>query len=170
MRYVALSIILVLLMPLGAAQAGDRHAGYYYPEPSSIEVYTARAPILPGNDRKRRRDFVSGIIKEIADEPYPPTYAIFAKGAEGEKLIITAVRDGFYDTVFRARALLAALTALSRATPLFQEFDEEDQFTFFDLCYMLGFKQLTVSDGKNFAHQITFTAPDLNAASGSGSK
>lgn len=159
-RYLALLAVFYWVSP---SFAGDRHAGYYYPAPSSAEVYTARAPILEGNDRKRRRDFVSGIVREIADEPYPPTYAIFAKGGESEKLIIVAVQDGFYDTVFRARALFAALTALARQTPLFAEFDQDDRFTFFDLCYMLGFKQLTISDGKGFAHQVKFAAPSFKA-------
>jgi hypothetical protein len=128
-----------------------------------MEKYEARAPILDGNDRKRRRDFISGIVREIADEPYPPTYAMFAKGAESEKLIIVAVQDGFYDTVYRARALFAALTALARQTPLFAEFDRDDNFTFFDLCYMLGFHQITISDGKNFAHQVEFITPSYKA-------
>ena len=157
-RYLALLTVFIWATP---SFAGDRHAGYYYPAPNSTEEYVARAPILEGNDRKRRRDFVSGIVREIADEPYPPTYAMFAKGSESEKLIIVAVQDGFYDTVFRARALFAALTALARQTPLFAEFDQDDRFTFFDLCYMLGFKQLTISDGKGFSHQVKFTAPSF---------
>lgn len=157
-RLILIAAVLAWALP---ATAGDRHAGYYYPDPTSTEEYTARAPILDGNDRKRRRDFVSGIIREIADEPYPPTYAMFAKGAESEKLIILAVQDGFYDTVYRARALFAALTSLARQTPLFAEFDREDQFTFFDLCYMLGFERITISDGKKFAHQVDLVAPSI---------
>lgn len=160
LRLIVLASILAWFLP---AAADDRHAGYYYPEPTSAEEYTARAPILDDNDRTRRRDFISGIIREIADEPYPPTYAIFAKGEESEKLIIVAVQDGFYDTVYRARALFAALTSLSRQTPLFAEFDKDDQFTFFDLCYMLGFEQVTITDGKDFAHQVTFVPPSYRA-------
>jgi len=159
MRTVRLILAATILCWATAATAEDRHTGYYYPEPTSSEKYTARAPILDGNDRKRRKDFISGIIREIADEPYPPTYAIFAKGGDAQKLIIVAVQDGFYDTVFRARALFAALTSLARQTPLFAEFDKDDQFTFFDLCYMLGFERITISDGKNFAHQVEFVAP-----------
>jgi hypothetical protein len=143
------------------AAAEDRHAGYYYPDPGSTESYEARAPILEGSNRKRRLNFVAGIIREIADEPYPPTYALFAKGAEAEKVIIVAVQEGFYDTVYRARALFAALTALSRQTPLFRELDGDDQFTFFDLCYMLGFEQITISDGHEFAHQVSLVAPKV---------
>lgn len=159
MRAAKLILAVTLLCWSASATAEDRHAGYYYPVPTSTEDYMARAPILDGNDRKRRRDFISGIIREIADEPYPPTYAMFAKGEEAEKLIIVAVQDGFYDTVFRARALFAALTSLARQTPLFAEFDRDDQFTFFDLCYMLGFEQITISGPKEFAHQVVLVMP-----------
>ena len=162
MPAIRLILIAAALLWFPPAAAADRHAGYYYPELTSSEDYTARAPILEGNTRKRRRDFISGIVREIADEPSPPTYAMFAKGDESEKLIIVAVQDGFYNTVYRARALFAALTSLSRQTPLFAEFDTEDQFTFFDLCYMLGFEQITISDGKSFAHQVRFIPPSYH--------
>ncbi|HKK30172.1 MAG TPA: molybdopterin-guanine dinucleotide biosynthesis protein A [Alphaproteobacteria bacterium] len=163
MRTFCFVCLSILLMAAGSAKADDRHAGYYYPVPASVEEYPARAPILDGNTRQRRRDFVSGIVQQIAEEPYPPTYSIFAKGAASEKLIVVAVRDGFYDTIFRARALFAALTALARSTALFEEFDDEDRFTFFDLCYMLGFEQITISDGRNFAHQVELVTPSVKA-------
>lgn len=141
------------------ARAEDRHEGYYYPTPEVMEDYEARAPVLDGNGRNRRLAFVAGIIREIASRPYPPTYAIFAKGGEAEKLIIVGVRDGFYDTLYRTRALLAAMTSLSRSTPLFQNLDPEQRYTFFDLCYMLGFERLTVTNGREFSHQIRFLRP-----------
>ena len=46
------------------------------------------------------------------------------------------------------------LTAVARTTPLFKEERVEDYFTYLDLCKMLGFELLTVTDGKDFAHQI----------------
>jgi hypothetical protein len=153
-RAIRLLVLIALVGWITPSAADDRHAGYYYPEPTSTENYTARAPVLGDNDRTRRRDFISAIVREIADAPYAPTYAMFAKGADSEKLIIVAVQDGFYDTVYRARALFAALTALARETPLFQEFDQDDRFTFFDLCYMLGFEQITISNGREFSHQV----------------
>ncbi|MCA8929645.1 MAG: molybdopterin-guanine dinucleotide biosynthesis protein A [Alphaproteobacteria bacterium] len=159
-----LAIFVVFVAAAGVARAEDQHVGYYYPPPDVMEDYEARAPLLDGNSRSRRLTFIDGIIKEIASRPYPPTYAIFAKGAEAEKLIIVGVRDGFYDTIYRTRALMAAMTALTRATPLFQDIDPDQHYTFFDLCYMLGFKQLTITNGREFAHQIHFVAPKLEAA------
>jgi hypothetical protein len=47
------------------------------------------------------------------------------------------------------------LTAQSRLSKFFQENTLAEHATFFDLLKMLGFEQLTVSDGDDFAHQIT---------------
>jgi hypothetical protein len=138
-----------------AARADDRHAEYYYPAPQSSEVYEARAEILPEASRRSRIAFVTHVMNEmIRKNPYPPQYAIFAKGTEAEKMIIVGLVGDSYDTLYRMRALLAMLTAVARTTPLFKEERVEDYFTYLDLCRMLGFKQLTVSDGKTFAHQI----------------
>ena len=136
------------------AQAGDRHAGYYYPEPTSREVYEARSQTLPNADRATRIGFVTGIAKHIAEQPYPPQAVMFAKGTEAEKLIIVALVDGPIDTIYRARAVLANMTAAARLLPAFQEMGVQDWFTFLDLAHMLGFKQVTISDGRDFAHQL----------------
>jgi hypothetical protein len=138
-----------------AASADDRHADYYYPVPQSTEAYVARASILPEASRRSRIAFVTHVMNEmIRKNPYPPQYAIFAKGEEAEKMIIVAIAGDSYDTIYRMRALLAMLTAVARTTPLFKEERVEDYFTYLDLCKMLGFTQLTVSDGRKFAHQI----------------
>lgn len=145
----------LLLAPIAGASADDRHADYYYPTPQSTETYEARAQMLPEASRRSRIAFVTHVMNEmIRKNPYPPQYAIFAKGEEAEKMIIVSLTGDGYDTLYRMRALLAVLTAVARTTPLFKEERVEDYFTYLDLCKMLGFKQLTVSDGKKFAHQI----------------
>ncbi len=154
-------VVVVLGLALGifpaatGAGAGDRHAGYYYPEPTSREVYEARSQTLPNADRMTRIGFVTGIANHVSERPYPPQAVMFAKGAEAEKLIIVALVDGRIDTLYRARAVLANMTAAARMLPAFQEMGVQDYFTFLDLAKMLGFKQLTISDGRDFAHQLT---------------
>jgi hypothetical protein len=155
MVVVALWIALATFPAVTGAWAGDRHAGYYYPEPSSREVYQARSQTLPNADRATRIGFVTGIAKHISEQPYPPQAVMFAKGAEAEKLIIVALVDGRIDTLYRARAVLANMTAAARMLPAFQEMGVQDTFTFLDLAKMLGFKQITISDGRDFAHQLT---------------
>ena len=139
----------------GTAQGDeDRHAGYYYPAPGTYEVYEARARPLEETGRPLRIGFVTGLSASMAQRAYAPPYAIFAKGNEAEKLIIVALNDGSLDTIYRARAVLADLTALARTLPIFREFGVQEWFTFFDLMKMMGFRQLTVTNGRDFAHQV----------------
>ncbi len=149
----------LLAMAVTAARAEepsrDRHAGYYYPAPSSREVYRARRGRTPEAGRPLRIGFVTGVSTMMGKRAYAPSYALFAKGGEAEKLIIVALQDGTLDTLFRARAVLADLTAFARTMPIFGEYGARDRYTFFDLAKILGFKQITLSDGRHFAHQVT---------------
>ncbi len=138
-----------------AAQPVDRHEGYYYPPVSSQEAYVSRAQTLKDSTRTRRLGFVSGLTQQLAEQPYPPPYAIFAKGDDAKRLIIVSFEDGHLNTVYRARALFASLTGLARLTALFQELQVEEIFTFFDLCKLLGFSSITITDGDKFTHQVT---------------
>jgi hypothetical protein len=47
------------------------------------------------------------------------------------------------------------LTAVSRVTPFFRENTLPEYATFFDLLKLLGFQQLTVTDGVALTHQVT---------------
>jgi hypothetical protein len=134
--------------------AGDLHAGYYYPTPQTIEHYTSRVVSLPESDEIRRQGFVIGMARQQVAAQYAPDYAIFAKGDHSQKLIITGLRDGSLDTIYRARALFASLTLIARSTPFFQKNTQPEEATFFDLLKLLGFTQVTISDGKEFCHQV----------------
>lgn len=136
------------------APADDRHAGYYYPIPATSETYKARAVALPDASRKRRILFVTELSNQMINGAYPPQVAVFAKGEEAEKLIITALYADSYNTLYRMRGLLAMLSAMARTTPIFRAYEVEDLFTFLDLLKLLGFDQLTVTDGDRFAHRI----------------
>jgi hypothetical protein len=143
----------VLLAPAPAG-ADDRHVGYYYPQPQTIETYEARADTLPDSDRTRRIGFVVELTQQMLSNPYAPEFAVFAKGDEAEKMLIVALRNDVIDTIYRARALLAMLPPAPPPTPLFQDYGVAEVFTFFDLLKILGFAQLTISDGEGFAHQV----------------
>lgn len=153
---VLFGLLAMVVSTAKAEQPGrDRHVGYYYPEPGSREVYHARAERTPEASRPLRIGFVTGVAAMMAKRAYAPRYALFAKGVEGEKLIIVALQDGALDTLFRARAVLADLTAFARTMPIFGEYGARDRYTFFDLAKVLGFTQITISDGRAFAHQVT---------------
>lgn len=156
---VARNLLLLILLPMlvaGAAHADDdRHEGYYYPGPVTSERYGGRADEVANADRGQRLGFITGLTGEQLARPYWPTFVIFAKGAEAEKMIIVATGDSGFRTIYQARALLAQLTATARGTPLFRELKVEDLFTFFDLAKMLGFDQIVISDGESFSHKVS---------------
>jgi hypothetical protein len=156
-RLAALGLALLLAGP-AAAQGGDpddRHAGYYYPDVTSAETYVARARTMDDTTREKRIGFVVAHTLGQAQRPYPPRYALFAKGGDAEKLIIVGLHEESFLTLYRARAVLAQMTALARSSDLFRTLAVEDYFTFFDLLKMLGFSQLTITDGDTYAHQVT---------------
>ena len=137
-----------------AAEEQSGHEGYYYPKPQTLEQFVSSAITLPESDRVRRQSFVIGMTKQLLDGKYAPGFAVFAKGNQSEKLIIVGMIDGQINTVYRARALLAELTAVARSTPFFQQNTQPEEATFFDFMKLLGFRQVTITDGREFAHQV----------------
>lgn len=136
-----------------SAQERDRHAGYYYPPATVSEAYEAQATMIAGANRVRRIGFITIIVTKSLAASFPPPYVMFVKGDQGEKLIIIGLGD-YMGNVFQARGVLAQLTAQARTTEMFKEVDPEHRLTFLDLLKMLGFEQVTVSDGKNYTLQI----------------
>jgi len=136
-----------------SAQEKDRHAGYYYPPATVTESYQPEATTLTGSTRVRRVGFVTILVNKQLTASYAPPYMMFAKGADSEKLIIIGMGD-YLANIYQARALLAQLTAQARTTEAFKEVDPEHRLTFLDLLKMLGFEQVTVSDGKSYTLQI----------------
>lgn len=151
----------VMLMALGLLLAGpavadtDRHAGYYYPPISSRETYKARAAVMPEASSDTRLGFVTALAYQQNGRAYPPTFVMFAKGESFERLIIVAIGSHGFRGIYQARAMLAQLTSIARGTPMFRDNNLQDVLTFLDLARMMGFEELTVSDGQTFAHRIT---------------
>ena len=154
LRSVGAALILLCIHAGPASGQEDRHAAYYYPAPRSTEVYTARARIMPDSDRDRRLGFVVAFTKQLAEDPSPLRFTLFAKGTDAEKLIIVALDDDIFATLFRARAILATLTSQVRASPLFAELGVQNLFTFYDLAKLPGFRQITISDGREWSHRV----------------
>jgi hypothetical protein len=141
--------------PVTTPEDESNHEGYYFPKVTSTELYKSRARQMQDTSRQQRLAFVSTIAAEMATNPYPAPFVLFAKGDDAEKLIIVGLQDGRLDTIYRARALFAQLTALLRPSKLFADFGVTDLFTFYDFARLIGFTQITVTDGKSFTHRIT---------------
>jgi len=154
--YFLLSLFAGLLMISNAASANvqDRYVGYYYPAPQQIEVYCSRVPTLQGVNKKRRVGFIIGIKTGMEKQPYESPYSVFAKGNGSTKLIIVSKQEGYLNTTYRARALLADLSISARTTPIFAKSGVAENLTFLDLISTLGFESVTLSDGDSFSHQV----------------
>ena len=149
------ALLLLLAGPVLAAET-DRHSGYYYPPLTSQEVYEARAVVMPDASSDMRLTFVTGLAYQQNNRTYPPTFVMFAKGEKFERLIIVAVGSHGFRGIYQARAMLAQMTSIARGTPMFRDNGLQDVLTFLDFARMMGFEELTISDGQSFAHRIEF--------------
>ncbi len=149
------AFLALLLLTAGEAKADHRYQDYYYPEISVQETYEPRALRLPQASRQLRIAFVTGISAEQTKKGYPAQVVAFTKGGEDDSLMFTALYDGPLETIFRTRAFFAQLTAVARLLPAFQNQPAVDEdYTFFDLAYMMGFNSITATDGKDFTYRV----------------
>ncbi len=133
----------------------DRYVGYYYPKPTSTELFESQMQPIAGIDRAQRVQFVTVVSQGTIQSAYRVPYAVFAKGDKADKLIIVGMQAGELNSIYRMRALLANLTTMSRLSPFFQEKTVAEDATFFDLMKLLGFSQVTITDGEKTTHQVT---------------
>ena len=132
----------------------DRYVGYYYPKPTAIETYTSPMQTIAGAERAQRVQFATVVSQGTIQSAYRVPYAVFVKGEKADKMIIVGLQPGEMSTIYRARAVLANMTPMSRLSPFFQERTIAEDANFFDLLKLLGFQQITISDGDKFTHQV----------------
>ncbi len=80
---------------------------------------------------------------------------MFVKGGKADRLIVVGLQSGELNTIYRIRALLANMTTMARLSPFFQEHTVAEDATFFDLLKLLGFHDVTITDGEKLTHQVT---------------
>ena len=149
------ALTLAFILIAGVASANDRHSGYYYPEITSTEVFD-RVIRRPGSNRSVRVDFLTQLTLAQLAAPESPRFVFFAKGEGSNDLILVALDDDVFRTIYRARALMAQMTSNIRNGPLFQEQDLQTVATFYDLLQMLEFDSLVISDGHSWSHRVEF--------------
>ncbi|MBY8976592.1 hypothetical protein KHP62_12285 [Rhodobacteraceae bacterium NNCM2] len=152
MRLTLSALALTLMSTL--ALASDQE-NYYYPPINSEEVFArSMTDTAPPSSRGVRVAFMTEITKAQLAAPETPRFAIFAKGAEAEHMIIVALDDQVFKTLFRARAVLAQLTSNARGTEFFVKSGIADRATWFDLAKLLGFEDIVITDGNLWSHLI----------------
>ncbi len=139
----------------GAASAAGRD-NYYYPPVNSEEVFARDLAVAPPAGRNVRVGFTTQITKAQLAAPESPRFVIFAKGDEAQHMIIIALDDQVFKTLYRARAVLAQLTSNARGTDFFINSNIQDHATWFDLAKMLGFEDMVISDGATWSHRVIF--------------
>ncbi|HTB38683.1 MAG TPA: hypothetical protein VK777_16425 [Reyranella sp.] len=137
------------------APGEDRYIGYYYPKPTATETFESSMQTIAGAERAQRIQFVTVVSQGTIQSAYRVPYAVFAKGEKADRLIIVGLQQGELNTIYRMRALLANMTTMSRLSPFFQERTVAEDATFFDLLKLLGFRELTITDGEKATLQVT---------------
>lgn len=129
--------------------------GYYYPEVTSSEAFErelmrAEEPA----DRALRQLFLTQLRKSLTTAEDQRRFEIFAKGKDATNLIIIALDDEVFRTLFRARAVLAGLTTDARSMEVFRNSPAAERATWFDLLKLLGFEDIVISDGATWSHLV----------------
>ncbi|MEM0948616.1 MAG: hypothetical protein AAGK37_14550 [Pseudomonadota bacterium] len=153
MRYV---IFFAALFFSSVTYAAERYAGYYFPGITSEEVFDRTIIDVPPPSKEVRVRFVNTMTLSQLDAPEPPRFAIFAKGTNSDTLIMTALDDEIFKTLYRARAQMAQLTASMRQTDFFRELNLDVEGTFFDMLQIMKFDDLVVTDGETWSHRVDF--------------
>lgn len=152
-----LMLALVALGSLVAVSApAEERADYYYPPVTSTEIFDRVLTPTPPADRNVRIGFVTQVTQQQLQAPFPARYTLFAKGSDAQELIIMALDDEVFRTLFRARGVMAQLTAPTRTTQFFVENNLSAVATFYDMLKIMGFKLLTLTDGVSWSHQVEF--------------
>lgn len=158
MRSVLAGIFVLTLIgwTSGPGEAADRYAGYYFPEITSEEVFDRILVDVPAPAKEDRVRFIGAITKAQLEAPENPRFVIFPKGADSDTLIITALDDDVFKTLFRARAQMAQISANLRSSPFFRELNLDIEGTFFDMLQIMEFEALIVTDGETWSHRVNF--------------
>lgn len=136
--------------------ANERYVGYYYPEITSTEAFTRVIREAPPSGKDVRVGFVTSLTVAQLAAPESPRFVFFAKGADAKHLIVVALDDDVFSTLYRARAVLAQMTSNLRNNELFRQQNLESVVTFYDLLQFMDFETLVISDGETWAHEVTF--------------
>ncbi|MEM7212035.1 MAG: hypothetical protein AAF479_09090 [Pseudomonadota bacterium] len=156
MRLLAVPMLaLGLIVGIGSADAEDRREGYYYPPVISEEVFIREIGTPPTANRAVRTNFINELTAAQLAAPENPRFSVFAKGRGAEHMVIVALDDQIFKTLYRARAQLAQLTANARGTEFFRQNELQFVATWFDLAKMLGFEDIVITDGDTWSHRIT---------------
>jgi hypothetical protein len=133
-------------------------AGTYYPQVSSHETPIIRFGKMAGIGPEERQ-FLTDQVNLAASTP-GRTFPIVAHavGENRETLVFLYLEVELPMTPYLARAILARLTSVMRSAPAVAELGLSGEFDIYNTAAVLGFAQIIVTDGRDFAHQAKLRA------------
>lgn len=143
------------VMPALALAAVDEATGEgtYYPQISSVETPDIRFAQMAGVGPQERRFFTDQVNLAATTPGRTVPIVAQAVGENRETLVLIYLDAEGAMTPFLARAILARLTSVSRFAPAIAEMGVSSEFDIYNMAAVLGFEQIIVSDGRDFAHQ-----------------
>ena len=117
----AILTLCAALVAAPAFAAADDEEGYYYPPVGSSEVFDRTLAETPDAGPGVRVEFVTHVTRQQFEQAYAPRFAMVIKGGRKDELIVIALDDEVFATLFRARAVMAMLSASARTTAFFVE-------------------------------------------------
>ncbi len=148
--------LLVALIVTGPLAAEDRYVGYYYPEITTEETFDRLVRDSQGAGKAVRIDFVNVLTSAQLEAPESPRFVFFTKGEDASTLIVVALDDDVFATLYRARAIMAQLTVSVRQGGFFRQEELQYVATFYDLLQLMQFDELIISNGRDMAHRVNF--------------
>jgi hypothetical protein len=128
-------------------------AGRYYPQVSSTETPDIRFGKMTGIGPEERQFFTDQV--NLAASTPGRTFPIVAQavGENRETLVFLYLDAEGPMTPYLARAILARLTSVMRSAPAIAEMGLSGEFDIYNTAAVLGFAQIIVTDGRDFAHK-----------------
>ena len=145
-----------LLWTTTIAIAEDNYVGYYYPQITSEETFDRVIRDSGASSKPVRVDFVNRLTSSQLKTPESPRFVFFSKGDNASTLILTALDDDVFSTIYRARAIMAQLTVAVRQSGFFQQEQLQYVATFYDLLQLMQFDELLITDGETWTHRVNF--------------
>ena len=149
-------LVIALCFVATTLAAEDKYVGYYYPQINSTEVFDRQIRDAGAANKRVRVDFLTNLTKAQLAAPESPRFVFFAKGEGSSELILVALDDDVFSSIYRARAVMAQMTSNIRQSPIFVQQGLQFVATFYDLLQMLEFDTLVISDGKTWSHKVEF--------------
>ncbi len=149
-------LAIVICFAATSVAAQEKYVGYYFPQITSTEVFDRVIRDAGASNKRVRVDFLTTLTKAQLAAPESPRFVFFAKGEGSSDLILVALDDEVFSTLYRARAVMAQMTSNIRESPVFVNQGLQFVATFYDLLQMLEFDSLVITDGETWSHKVEF--------------